>query len=243
MLVPVSPFRTLDVRRRPPVGRQSVTKRQSAMISLRASAVLAKAGHCLRVPIRLSAVRARYHNASAPPSEHQKAPSEFDHAAWAFSPRLDPWGTRGSAPCFSPGAGLASPCSRRCAPLHPASLVSRPPVPAFGRPEDGSARHGSTVAHGPGQHLMKQISAVSTPTPTLRASSRTIAWCPVSCSCSNVLRRASSISLIWLTTKPAAPYRAAARPKHWAARRVPSGGFHGSETLDRPRLREQARAG
>ena len=31
---------------------------------------------------------------------------------------LDPWGTRTlPAPCFSPGAGLASPCSRRRAPL------------------------------------------------------------------------------------------------------------------------------
>jgi hypothetical protein len=41
-------------------------KRQSAMISLRASAVLAKAGIIvLRVPLRLSAVRARYHKASA----------------------------------------------------------------------------------------------------------------------------------------------------------------------------------
>jgi hypothetical protein len=38
-----------------------VTKRQSAMISLRASATIM----VLRVPIRLSAVRARYHNASA----------------------------------------------------------------------------------------------------------------------------------------------------------------------------------
>jgi hypothetical protein len=38
-----------------------VTKRQSAMISLRASATIM----VLRVPLRLSAVRARYHNASA----------------------------------------------------------------------------------------------------------------------------------------------------------------------------------
>src|SRR5205807_279426 len=38
-----------------------VTKRQSAMTSLRASATII----VLRVPLRLSAVRARYHNASA----------------------------------------------------------------------------------------------------------------------------------------------------------------------------------
>jgi len=57
-----------------PAGRRTtpsnvspvVTKRHSAMTSLRASAVLAKAGIIvLRVPIRLSAVRARYHSASA----------------------------------------------------------------------------------------------------------------------------------------------------------------------------------
>jgi hypothetical protein len=38
-----------------------VTKRQSAMINLRASATII----VLRVPIRLSTVRARYHKASA----------------------------------------------------------------------------------------------------------------------------------------------------------------------------------
>ena len=38
-----------------------VTKRQSAMSSLRASATII----VLRVPLRLSAVRARYHSASA----------------------------------------------------------------------------------------------------------------------------------------------------------------------------------
>ena len=52
-----------------PAGRRTtpsnvspvVTKRQSAMISLRASATIM----VLRVPLRLSVVRARYHNASA----------------------------------------------------------------------------------------------------------------------------------------------------------------------------------
>jgi hypothetical protein len=52
-----------------PAGRKTtpssvspvVTKRQSAMTSLRASATII----VLRVPIRLSVVRARYHNASA----------------------------------------------------------------------------------------------------------------------------------------------------------------------------------
>ena len=45
----------------PSNGSPVVTKRQSAMISLRASATIM----VLRVPLRLSAVRARYHNASA----------------------------------------------------------------------------------------------------------------------------------------------------------------------------------
>ena len=45
----------------PSSGSPVVTKRQSAMSSLRASATIM----VLRVPTRLSAVRARYHNASA----------------------------------------------------------------------------------------------------------------------------------------------------------------------------------
>ena len=45
----------------PSNGSPVVTKRQSAMFSLRASATIM----VLRVPLRLSAVRARYHNASA----------------------------------------------------------------------------------------------------------------------------------------------------------------------------------
>jgi hypothetical protein len=45
----------------PSSGSPVVTKRQSAMISLRASATII----VLRMPIRLSVVRARYHNASA----------------------------------------------------------------------------------------------------------------------------------------------------------------------------------
>ena len=42
----------------PSNGSPVVTKRQSAMTSLRASATII----VLRVPLRLSAVRARYHN-------------------------------------------------------------------------------------------------------------------------------------------------------------------------------------
>ena len=82
-----------------------VTNRQSAMSSLRASATII----VLRVPARLSAVRAWYHRASALSLlKPQKAPGELDHAT------ADP-GVAG--PLFSPGAGLASPCSRRFAPL------------------------------------------------------------------------------------------------------------------------------
>jgi len=50
--------------------------------------------------------------------EHQEAPRQLDHAAWAFSPRAGPVGHPGVAgPLFLPGAGLASPFSRRRAPL------------------------------------------------------------------------------------------------------------------------------
>ena len=61
MLVPVSSFQNAGRKTTPSSGSPVVTKRQSAMISLRASATIM----VLRVPLRLSAVRARYHNASA----------------------------------------------------------------------------------------------------------------------------------------------------------------------------------
>jgi hypothetical protein len=61
MLVPVKPFQDAGRKTTPSSGSPVVTKRQSAMISLRASATII----ALRVPLRLSAVRARYHNASA----------------------------------------------------------------------------------------------------------------------------------------------------------------------------------
>src|SRR6266481_4590308 len=61
MLVPVSPFQDAGRKMTPSSGSPTVTKRHSAMTSLRASATIM----VLRVPIRLSAVRARYHNASA----------------------------------------------------------------------------------------------------------------------------------------------------------------------------------
>ena len=61
MLVPVSPFQDAGRKTTPSSGSPAVTKRQSAMTSLRASATIM----VLRVPLRLSEVRARYHNASA----------------------------------------------------------------------------------------------------------------------------------------------------------------------------------
>jgi hypothetical protein len=60
MLVPLKPFHAAGRKTTPSNGSPVVTKRQSAMISLRASATIM----VLRVPLRLSAVRARYHNAS-----------------------------------------------------------------------------------------------------------------------------------------------------------------------------------
>ena len=61
MLVPVKPFQPAGRKTTPSSVSPVVTKRQSAMSSLRASATII----VLRVPLRLSAVRARYHNASA----------------------------------------------------------------------------------------------------------------------------------------------------------------------------------
>src|SRR5215472_631888 len=55
------PFQDAGRKTTPSNGSPVVTKRHSAMISLRASATIM----VLRVPRRLSAVRARYHNASA----------------------------------------------------------------------------------------------------------------------------------------------------------------------------------
>ena len=55
------PFQDDGRKTTPSSGSPVVAKRQSAMISLRASATIM----VLRVPLRLSAVRARYHNASA----------------------------------------------------------------------------------------------------------------------------------------------------------------------------------
>jgi hypothetical protein len=70
-----------------------VTNRQSAMTSLRASATIM----VLRVPLRLSAVRARYHNASALSSlKHQKAPGELNNAA------ADPGVAGSRKPLFAP---------------------------------------------------------------------------------------------------------------------------------------------
>src|SRR5580692_3909368 len=55
------PFQDAGRKTTPSSGSPVVTKRQSAMTSLRASATII----VLRVPIRLSAVRTRYHSASA----------------------------------------------------------------------------------------------------------------------------------------------------------------------------------
>ena len=54
------PFQDAGRKTTPSSNSPVVTKRQSAMISLRASATII----VLRVPLRLSVVRARYHNAS-----------------------------------------------------------------------------------------------------------------------------------------------------------------------------------
>ena len=104
------PFQDAGRKTTPSSGSPVVTKRRSAMISLRASAVLAKAG------IIVCACPYGYQRCERDTTMRARSPSETSESARRVG--LDPWGTRAlSAPCFSPGAGLASPCSRRCAPL------------------------------------------------------------------------------------------------------------------------------
>src|SRR5437764_3416524 len=92
MLVPVTPFQDAGRKTTPSSCSPAVTKRQSAMINLRASATTI----VLRVPLRLSAVRARYHNAQrALLLKHQKAPGELDH------PAADPGVVGSSEPFFA----------------------------------------------------------------------------------------------------------------------------------------------
>src|SRR5438270_2631887 len=74
-------------------------------------------------------------------------------------------------------------------------------------------------------------SAVSTPTPTIRASRRTMVWGPVSCCCSNRFWRASSICLIWLTTKPSRAMSRCSSAKVFGGSGMPSGGVHACKAL------------
>src|SRR5436309_3485634 len=107
---------------------------------------------------------------------------------------------------------LASPCSRRCAPLS----SGEPVKPAY-RATALRSRIGRDSSSWTSR------SAVSTPTPTMRASSRTVAWGPVSCCCSNRFWRASSISLIWMTTKPSRAMSRCSSAKVFGGSGMPSG--------------------
>src|SRR5438094_2306680 len=80
-------------------------------------------------------------------------------------------------------------------------------------------------------------SAVSTPTPTMRASRRTIVWGPVSGCCSNRFWRASSISLIWLTTKPSRAVSRCSSAKVFGGSGMPSGVCTVARRSAAPRLR------
>src|SRR5438128_1733135 len=77
------PFQDAGRKTTPSRGSPVVTKRQSAMISLRASAVLAKAGdHGLaRANTAISGAGAIPQCEGALLLKHQKAPGELDHAA------------------------------------------------------------------------------------------------------------------------------------------------------------------
>src|SRR3984893_2896923 len=81
------------------------------------------------------------------------------------------------------------------------------------------------------------ISAVSMPTPTTRASCRTMACGPVSGSCPNRICRACSISLIWLTTKPSRAMSRCSSAKTFGGSDMPSGACTVARLSAAPRLR------
>src|SRR5437588_8547134 len=71
----------------------------------------------------------------------------------------------------------------------------------------------------------------------MRASSRIMAWGPVSCCCSNRFWRASSISLIWLTTKPSRARSRCSSAKVFGGSGMPSGVCTLARRSAAPRLR------
>src|ERR1700730_9744639 len=81
------------------------------------------------------------------------------------------------------------------------------------------------------------MSAVSMPTPTTRARCRTMACGPVSGSCSNRSRRASSISLICLVTKPSRAISRCNSAETFGGSAEPSGVCSVARRSAAPRLR------
>src|SRR3984893_6379697 len=81
------------------------------------------------------------------------------------------------------------------------------------------------------------MSAVSMPTPTTRARCRTMAWRPVSASCSNRSCRASSISLICLVTKPSRAISRCNSAETFGGSAEPSGVCSVARRSAAPRLR------
>src|ERR1700731_2195194 len=71
----------------------------------------------------------------------------------------------------------------------------------------------------------------------MRASRRTMAWGPVSCCCSSRFRRASSICLIWLTTKPSRAMSRCSSAKVFGGSGMPSGVCMVARRSAAPRLR------
>src|SRR5437868_10217144 len=71
----------------------------------------------------------------------------------------------------------------------------------------------------------------------MRASRRTIAWDPVSGSCSNRFWRASSISLVWLTTKPSRAISRCSSAKVFGGSSMSSGVCTVARRSAAPRLR------
>ena len=137
------PFQPAGRKTTPSSVSPVVTKRQSAMSSLRASAVLAKAGSSSsRVPTRLIGRAVRHHRANALfLGNRRKRQASWIMPRAAFSPGRCPWGSPGVPACF------ASPCPAACQ----RRLSSGPACP-------GQAPRATAfaVTHWPREHLMDQ---------------------------------------------------------------------------------------
>ena len=138
---------------------------------------------------------------------------------------LDPWGTRAlPAPCSRQGQAWRALVRAGARRSHPASLLSRPPGPAFGRPEDRLraprlCRHALVVTapHGPAdqpsRHQHQRFGRAAEPWRGARSQAAALI----------VFGELPRSPRSGRRQSPAAPCRAAARPRCSAAAVRPPG--------------------